>query len=492
MPQTRTPPTITITKAAASGFESRPRGSSRIAVRGLSASICASTRRLKPIAALRALTMHTTIHATCIQENGCVAPGQQRTGERERQREHRVAEAHEGEIGRELVHAASTQRACASESTPDTRYSSTSVTSSGTRTAMSAARLPGSMLPNVVAETERRRAGQRRALEQRARRHRRSDAPRLGKLAEHVQVVNARQAVGAERHLDVHRVERLERRRPDADVSLLRGHDTSVTQASRSRVEIGRLRTARRGRQAPSRSRKPISARYVHRRAPRRLPRSAFQTPSSSSSDRATVRCPLAGTRPPPAIRRGARVDTSAAVCVESRRIALNSAGETEYGACGARLNRTSSSDAERADRRACTSQPARRRILAAIESEQLVEDPRRHPRVAKQGDCGKRVADVADQRRAARPRFAESPIARHRGSRLRLRDPVLCAEQPASAVPSRGNSAPAECGRRRYDSSRWVCALTSAGSTATRPRSHGLRWSRHARPRRRCARPRP
>ena len=62
---------ITITKAVASGFESRPLGSSRIAVRGLSASIFASTRRLKPIAALRALTIHTTIHATCIHENGC-------------------------------------------------------------------------------------------------------------------------------------------------------------------------------------------------------------------------------------------------------------------------------------------------------------------------------------------------------------------------------------------------------------------------------------
>jgi hypothetical protein len=47
-----------------------PRGSSRIAVLGLSASKRASTRRLKPIAALRALTMQTIIHATCIHENG--------------------------------------------------------------------------------------------------------------------------------------------------------------------------------------------------------------------------------------------------------------------------------------------------------------------------------------------------------------------------------------------------------------------------------------
>src|SRR5439155_15883804 len=41
-----------------------PRGSSRLAVRGLSASILASTRRLKPIAALRADTMATRIQPT--------------------------------------------------------------------------------------------------------------------------------------------------------------------------------------------------------------------------------------------------------------------------------------------------------------------------------------------------------------------------------------------------------------------------------------------
>ena len=41
-------------------------------MRGLSASKRASTSRLNPIAALRALTMQTTIHATCDQENGCL------------------------------------------------------------------------------------------------------------------------------------------------------------------------------------------------------------------------------------------------------------------------------------------------------------------------------------------------------------------------------------------------------------------------------------
>jgi hypothetical protein len=41
-----------------------PRGSSRDAVRGLSASYRASASRLNPMAALRAATMATTIHAT--------------------------------------------------------------------------------------------------------------------------------------------------------------------------------------------------------------------------------------------------------------------------------------------------------------------------------------------------------------------------------------------------------------------------------------------
>ena len=61
----------TTTKIVASRRLIAPRGSSRIAVRGLSASNRASTSRLNPIAALRAPTMQTTIQPTCAQENGC-------------------------------------------------------------------------------------------------------------------------------------------------------------------------------------------------------------------------------------------------------------------------------------------------------------------------------------------------------------------------------------------------------------------------------------
>jgi hypothetical protein len=48
--------------AAASRRVIRPRGSSRPAVRGLSASCGASASRLNPIAALRAATIASTIH----------------------------------------------------------------------------------------------------------------------------------------------------------------------------------------------------------------------------------------------------------------------------------------------------------------------------------------------------------------------------------------------------------------------------------------------
>ena len=67
---------------------------------------------------------------------------------------------------------------------------------------MSAARLPGSMLPKSLVESERPRTDERRALQQAARRHRGREPPRLVQLGEQIQVRHARQAVRAER--DVH------------------------------------------------------------------------------------------------------------------------------------------------------------------------------------------------------------------------------------------------------------------------------------------------
>ncbi len=51
-----------VTNAAASRAVIAPRGNSRLAVRGFSASSRASASRLKPIAALRAATIATRIH----------------------------------------------------------------------------------------------------------------------------------------------------------------------------------------------------------------------------------------------------------------------------------------------------------------------------------------------------------------------------------------------------------------------------------------------
>ena len=55
---------ISSTKTVASIGDTRPVGISRFAVRGFAASNRASTRRLNPMAALRAVTIHTTIQNT--------------------------------------------------------------------------------------------------------------------------------------------------------------------------------------------------------------------------------------------------------------------------------------------------------------------------------------------------------------------------------------------------------------------------------------------
>src|SRR5688572_31995869 len=60
----------TITKAAPSRLLIAPRGISRVAVRGFSASYRASTSRLNPIAADRAATIATRIHNTTVQVIG--------------------------------------------------------------------------------------------------------------------------------------------------------------------------------------------------------------------------------------------------------------------------------------------------------------------------------------------------------------------------------------------------------------------------------------
>src|SRR5437016_5069237 len=57
-----------VTKTATNFCESSPAGMARVAVRGLAASICASARRLKAMAAERADTMHKAIQPSCATE----------------------------------------------------------------------------------------------------------------------------------------------------------------------------------------------------------------------------------------------------------------------------------------------------------------------------------------------------------------------------------------------------------------------------------------
>ena len=90
---------------------SRPRRRRRLVARsdraGSRASRCAgfcpsysaSTRRLNPIAALRAATIATTIQPTWVPRRGLPARRQQRAGQRKRQREDRVAETDERQVG---------------------------------------------------------------------------------------------------------------------------------------------------------------------------------------------------------------------------------------------------------------------------------------------------------------------------------------------------------------------------------------------------------
>ena len=189
-----------------------------MAVRGLSASKRASTARLKPMAALRALTMQTTIQPTCAHENGVGAPRQQRAGERERQREHRVAEADERQVGGESGHAVCGEpgrhprdvgRGDAGHQVffhvPHAgrqAHADAAPRACPARSCRSRRRSPAPRAPTAVALSSSRRAGtpgaRRRAC---------------GELAEQIQVVDAGQAVGAERHGHAGVVERRQRRR---------------------------------------------------------------------------------------------------------------------------------------------------------------------------------------------------------------------------------------------------------------------------------------
>ena len=110
----------TTTKSVASSVVIAPRGSSREAVRGLRASYFASTRRLKPIAALRAATIAATIQSSrqatvdIVQPRGTMQ-GEERAGQGERQREDAVADADERRISGYAVQGSGFEVHCGSQ-----------------------------------------------------------------------------------------------------------------------------------------------------------------------------------------------------------------------------------------------------------------------------------------------------------------------------------------------------------------------------------------
>ena len=275
------------------------------------------------------------------------------------------------------------------------------------------------MLPNSSPNPSARRRSSVALSSRCARRHARRDAPRLGQLSEHVQVGDARQAVGAERHVDVHRVERLERRR----------HRRRRSVAARARRPASSPSAAARARSSPSnctpwttstpRSRKPRSDEIRDRRRPAAASRRSRRRARSSSTRARPV--PSAANSTSSADSPRCTVVTAPGCASTSARIAGNSAGDTEYGACGARLTRTPPLvDARRLCRARGLADACRR--VGVTEAEQLVEHLRRHRRLTQQRHGDERVADVADQpgaawrARARWPSRAASTIARSAG----------------------------------------------------------------------------
>ena len=226
----------TTTKTTASARDIAPRGISRIAVRGLSASYDASASRLNPIAALRAATIATTIQATRQADDG-VRPvadpvqREERAGQRKRQREDRVAEAHEAGVGSQAVHSSHDKggqgarcrvpRAIDSQPMSDAGFRSPGILPHprrrrGTRTASSSARLPGAIEPSSRRIPARRRR-QRRARERSGRPATSGASRRTAAISSNrFEALDAGQAVGADRHPDARLVEPLDRRHAGA------------------------------------------------------------------------------------------------------------------------------------------------------------------------------------------------------------------------------------------------------------------------------------
>ena len=350
-------------------------------------------------------------------------------------------------------------------SMPATRYSSTSSTSAGTRTAMSSRPLAGLDRAELAAEPERPRACRAsRCRSDRAARTTGRQPPHLRQLGEHVQI--RRRSPGCRCRPRPARPTRrsarsAERRRRS---TLLRGQVTSVAPPQRGvdEIRVGHLhavhgeqprcRAARADRDTrPARSRAapgrvPGAERLEQRRATAPVP---SRRNSTSSAD--SPRCTLTGRRMP---RRRDRAQTSA--------------GDTEYGACGA-----SDGPQTRNRRQRRAIDPAHGRPAhsgsGAREANQLVKDHRETPAFASGSYDARVLRDVADEHRSRRARLGDRACIDR-----------VCADPRGSRPPrARSASPPTPASTRTaarrpriHDSSRWVCALTRPGRTATSPRS--------------------
>ena len=395
---------------------------------------------------------------------------EQRAGQRERQREHRVAEADEGGVGSQTVQGESGRstvqgRQCAATRRPSGCDAAHQIffhivrCQRRQRTAISSARLPGSIVPSSCrSRAPRRRRASRsrriRAAGHRARAGARPPARRTGSGPRRSPGCRCRSRRGrpTRRTRSIGGV-------AGAGPRLLRGQVTTVAprRGQPRQLRVRQLHAVHREQPVVH---QPEPIEVLDRPARRRLPAPGSTHPTASSSARHGP-VPSRGTRPPrPTRRDGCDTDGSASRAASAR----NSAGDTEYGACGTSAAR-SRRDARRASTptraRACAiTAPARRRGSRAARGTR--------PRTARCRDSGsirhERVGDVADQRRARCARFGD----RCRDRRVTARRRATIGAARSAPTPTPASTSPGGTCPRIHDSSRCVCALTRPGRIAT------------------------
>src|ERR1051325_3894690 len=233
-----------VTNATASPGVIAPRGSSRLAVRGLSASIRASTRRLNPIAALRADTM-----ATRIQRRGAPTNAD---SVRSRTASSAPASAN-GSAKTEWLKRTNEPYVRTRSSMiepPDLRWLNAPdqiffhiVAARRHVDGNQPGALAGVEGSEVGAEAERSGALARCAVDQFVRLAVRRESPHRRQFREDVEVVDAREAVGADGDADARLVEARDRRRAGARVQIAArtGDERRPARGKRSQIGVRHL-----------------------------------------------------------------------------------------------------------------------------------------------------------------------------------------------------------------------------------------------------------